>query len=355
MGTTLDKCCRTDEEKRHKKSSFLFSNDFVDSRVVCSDKNDEKFYFIKNEHEIDKAINRFDELCIFPEEEASKLDEILNDLRVLRKKYSQIASVTLSKHSYFTDSSSQELLRPQIHNHLQEKHKKPIPFTKDQMLKNINNGLLLLEVQRARISQLKLIKSKGLKQPYIVIKIYYSERKQEGRKLVQKLVEVASFSTHNSSNAVRPEWIEFFQYNFNDFERRVYQYKVGISLYYQRESSQKDYKVGEEQMFAVVSLFDQKLQLKKIAYKHKLWNGTLAKVQVRFQFVHNLEELRARIYNDIKTKMEKLMKIRERHPVFEYGKAGGHSMMLSLEKTVTNLDFSLASSNHDADIKYFFK
>ena len=61
----------------------------------------------------------------------------------------------------------------------------------------------------------------------------------------------------------------------------------------------------------------------------------------------NMEELRERIQGDIRTKMEKLCKLRERHPVFQYGKRLDDSLMYSMKRTINELDVSAVSSTHE--------
>ena len=103
MGSLCGKCIRHDEEDYYARKSYLiFPAELMDSRVSASDENDEKFQFIRNEAEIDKAINYLDERMIMSEEEASDLDRILNELRVMRKKFLRRPS------EFFSRKPSQE-------------------------------------------------------------------------------------------------------------------------------------------------------------------------------------------------------------------------------------------------------
>jgi len=370
MGCLISACSKNqDEAFPYSKSYLIIPTEMRDgqSRSVYFEVNDDKFYFIKNEVNIDKAIEHFDEVFIMSEEEAEKLDGVLNDLRFLRKKFSKAKTVSPSKNMFelsIENLPEKEEARKNcsLTIDISESQKLEIPekmtvsSPQHKLLRGIRHGKILVEIQNAHFLHPKIIKKHQLKNPYLILNIYLDEKRKFQRGAENNgPVKVASFTTSKSHNSTKPEWDEFFQHDFELEDRPICDYKIGMSFFYESEDPKNPiYQVRDEQMFSVTSLFDQKMQTKRIDFKDNFLKGVIAKLNVRLQFIYDMEGLKEKIQAEIKTKMQKLYNIREKHPIFEYGPKRNGSLMQSVERVMTDISSNSLSSNHDdQDIQYF--
>jgi len=365
----ISPCTKNPEEERYpySKSYLILPTEMRDAQSgsIYFEVNDDKFYFIKNEVNIDKQIEHFDEVFIMSEEEAEKLDGVLNELRGLRKKFSKVKSLIPSKNifelsvenpSEKNESQNQDALNiesPKVFI----PEKMTVSSPQHKLLRGIRHGKLLVEIQNAHFLHPKIINKHNLKNPYIVLNIYLDEKKRtfRGTENSSGLVKVATFTTSKSRNLLKPEWNEFFQHDFELDDKPICDYKIGMSFFYEcDDSKEKTYQVRDEQLFSITSLFDQKMQTKRIDFKDNFLKGVIAKMNVRFQFIYDLEGLKDKIQAEIKTKMQKLYNIREKHPIFEYGPKRNGSLIHSVERVMTDISSNTISSNHDdQDIQYF--
>jgi len=364
--------CDKDPLPQDSRASHIIPGDYFEKRLQPSEKNDDKFFYIQNEENIDLTISRLDEVPFMYESNAVLLEQTLAELKKMKMKF-ESTTFHESVQGYFGQhvDEAEEKLEVSQSKILREEnsentHKKTILRKKSNSFvdskntitsrkKDIKNGHLTIEIQKAKFLHSKLIKKQKLTAPYVVSKLYLNKSGRINAQTLYSLQEISCNETLKNESSITPEWAEVFEHNFENEENLLY-YVIGISLYYLNEKNDEKLKIGDEQYFSVGSLIDQKVQEKEIDFKQQTSKGTIAKLRVRFQFIYELDVVKERLLREVRARIEKLTRIR-----FKHGNLGRPSY--SKQNPLTPRKFTSRpsrvdsiisqSSNHDDDNNYF--
>ena len=218
-----------------------------------------------------------------------------------------------------------------------------------RMKMEIKQGTLLIDVQRGHFLHSMFLKKYGLEKPYVVIGIYYTEKLKyrPTEPSHTKMIEIKKLETQKAEGSIRSEWDEVFEHTFDE-ERKVGLYSFGFTLFYTYKANGRSYKVASEQVFSVGSLLDQNAQVKIIDFKDPELKGVLARLRVRFQFLHDPELLKEKLTTELKTKIERLSKVKDKNPVIQAEKKNRLSRLHSIKLSTSRRDSELSvSSTHE--------
>jgi len=166
-----------------------------------------------------------------------------------------------------------------------------------------NRGIrIIAEVQKANFMHPQELRKSNLSLPFVTIELRSSKPFESETRF--------SYSTTCHLDTLSPRWEECFEHIFPE-EEAPKGWFVDFSLHYQYEGKKKTLRIGEPQSFAFESLFDQKVHTKTIEFKNKITRGTLAKVVVRFQLIHDVSDLQNRLIYEIDNRILKLQRLRE--------------------------------------------
>ena len=317
MGKLFSKCL--DGKNRARSYSYQRMGDVFpfpchENIIDSSEHNDEKFHFIKNERKIDGIINHLDELPITSENDISLLEKTLSELRALKHLLAPSTQNTLDRFLMVSEGTPEEKRSDEYDdtNFDKEENLHGRNSTRAQSLgirELSKQTILLSEIQKATFLHSKLLEKYRLSQPYIVTKVYFKTNQDPLRDIWN---EVKQFETPKGVSTMNPEWNHMIECQLEE-NLKAPMYSIGISLFYISARDNTIFQVGEEQTFSFEVLSNQKVQVKQIDFKDPVLKGVLAKLKVRFQLLHNAEEVREKNTRDIKTRIERLIKIRERH------------------------------------------
>lgn len=358
-----------------RKVSHAFPAPLLRCRLIPSEKHDEKFYYINDEEELDKIIAQLDEAVLIDKTQAETLELTLANLREMRNKLA-ICTLYDSADEFEpirelageeTPSSSLIKTRPTItltspdsikKNNLSSFLQDTSDSSGGKFKKEIRHGTLMIEVQKGFFFHPKFLQKYDLGKPYVQVKIYHTEKARNKGEYNSRGTDVAKFNTQQASNAIHTEWDELIEYAFTQ-EKKMSSYSFGFTLFYTCNKGNEDFQVGEEQIFSIGSLLDQSMQIKYIDFLDQDLKGLLARLRVRFQFLHDPEAVKDRLLVEVKTKIEKLLKIKERHPIFEHEKKEKFASRLHVPKLSSysnrGSEFSMSSTHENEENAYYLK
>ena len=84
--------CEGPEESANRKVSHVFPTQLSGGDIAPSDKNDEKFYYIKDEEEIDKVIDDLDQIIIMDDNTINTLNRLISNLKKQKSKLEIVPS-----------------------------------------------------------------------------------------------------------------------------------------------------------------------------------------------------------------------------------------------------------------------
>jgi len=360
MGKLFSKCWgRKKTEQDYKRLDDVYPFPCQENVTTPLEKNDEKFFFIKNEQKIDKVINYLDELSMISEQDITLLEKTLAELRTLKLEYIPSSSPysllgqifrgpahkvngeqKSDSHKSYSDKNSQG------EEHIQAKSPNKNIFSKQSSL--------MVEIQKASFLHIQLIEKHKLKHPYVVVNIYPGTKGINIPQISSTTREIKTFETLADSSSMRPDWHQLFEYNFDENEE-IQTYSIGFSLFYISELDDSIFQVGQEQIYAFSGLLDQKVQSKQIDFKGPISKGLIAKLRIRLQLLHNVEKIRARNLREIRTRIEKLTRIKKKYinlfPDRNEFESTIHSTKLAFSETESLA--SLSSAHDNEEITYF--
>ena len=359
-----------------RKVSHAFPAPLLRCKLIPSDKHDGKFYYINDEVEVDKTIAQLDEAANIDESQAETLELTLSNLRELRNKLAiytlydladdfepvrEVADEETPSSSLIKSRQTLALTSPESHINKAS----PTIFdhsdssgSKFKREREIRQGTLVFEVQKGFFFHPKFLQKHNLGKPYVQTKIYHMEKAKNRttHEYNSRGTEVATFKTQQAANPLHTEWDELFEYKFMQ-DKKVSSYSFGFTLFYTCNKGNQDFQVGEEQIFSIGSLLDQSMQTKFIDFVDQDLKGLLARLGVRFQFLHDPELVKDRLLVEVKTKIEKLLKIKERHPIFLPEKKERTHSKLHVPKLSSyshrGSEFSLSSTHENDDHGYY--
>jgi len=362
----------TDPEMRQTLISVV-PGQFSSKRLLPSDKNNDKFYYIHDEENIDLEITRLDEIPFMYESNMKLLEQILLDLRKMVKKFEpsgthesahgQIGLSIVDTDSVLLPSETTDENPGQSQDPREEKERRPQLFRKKSSSyahnktggtgkrQEIKNGNLAIEIQKAQFLSAKHLRKNKLTAPYVVVKMYLNKTNRVNSKTLHSLEERAKYETLKNESAQYPEWTEVFDHAFIDEEKISY-HMIGISLYYLNDKDDTVWQVGEEQVFNVGTLMDQKVQEKEIDFKDTVNKGVFAKLRVRFQFIYDLDSVKERLIREVRARIERLYRIRGKHGLASAQRKETHYQRVA---RISNAGSMISqSSNHDNDDHNYF-
>jgi len=359
-----------------RKVSHAFPAPLLRCKLIPSEKHDDKFYCINDEEEIDKIIAELDEAIVIDKAQAETLEITLSNLREMRNKLA-ICTLYDSADEFEpirelageeTPSSSLMKSKQTILITSPDSIKKRISFTMHdtsdssggKLKKEVRSGTLMIEVQKGFFFHPKFLQKYDLNKPYVQVKIYHTEKAKNKatHEYNSRGTDIANFKTEQASNPIHTEWDELIEYAFTQ-EKKMSSYSFGFTLFYTCNKGNEDFQVGDEQIFSIGSLLDQSMQTKYIDFLDQDLKGLLARLRVRFQFLHDPEMVKDRLLVEVKTKIEKLLKIKERHSLFTNDKKERTASKLHIPKLSSyshrGSEFSLSSNHENEDHGYYMK
>jgi len=366
MGLCPSVCPPTDNSELRQTIISVVPGQFGQKRLSPSDKNNDKFFYIQNEENIDLEITRLDEIPFMYESNIKLLEQILLDLRKMVKRFEpsgthesangQIGLSILDSVIEQSDAieenpstgqspiNKQEERRPQLFRKKSNTFANAATGTKKQ---DIKNGNLTIEIQKGQFLSTKLMKKNKLTAPYVKIRMYLNKSNRVNSKTLYSLEEIAQYETLKTESAQHPEWAETFEHQFID-EGKISYHMIGISLHYLNDKDDSTWQVGEEEVFSVGSLMDQKVQEKEIDFKDTVNKGIYAKLRVRFQFIYDLDLVKERLLREVRARIERLYRIRGKHGLHSGQRKETHYQKAGHRPSSTHSIIS-QSSNHEHD------
>jgi len=337
MGKLLSKCWKS----RKRNDSYQIMEDiypfpYKDTVSTPLAKNDAKFYFIKNEKQIDTNINYLHEKFQLSEEDLAILDRTLTELKALKQKYTAKPPLDILDRIVFPSEQNLD----EAGSTFTVSSQKP--------------AALLIEVQDANFLRNELLDKHKLKNPYVVVKIYLSSSKKSYSLDLSSipLTEVQAFQTLKEINGTKPQWHNLFEYQIEDSDK-LSMYSFSLALYYTSGEEESEIQIGDEQIFNMNPLTDQRLQTKSIEFKDRIEKGFLAKLRVRFQLVYDLEDLKAKLSRDVRVRIENVLEIKEKHGGLTMGRDDHESTVNSARLSEAGSLLSKSSAHDNEDNLYF--
>jgi len=335
MGKLFSKCWKSRKlNDSYQRMSDVFPFPFKETDTTPLDKNDTKFYFLKNEKQIDSNINYLHDKYELSAADLALLEQTLAELKQLKQRYTVKPSydildrMVIASEQNFDDGQQNEPNFP------------------------LKHGTLLIEIQDANFLHLDILNQQKFRNPYVVAKIYLSSNKKSYVSNVEAvpLTEVQKFQSLKGINSQKPQWNELFEYDIEDNDK-ISMYSFSFALYY--SSDNMDVQIGDEQIFNINPLLDQRVQTKTIELKDPIEKGTLAKLRVRLQLLLDVEEIRAKISRDIRVRIENLVEIKERHGGLVGGRDDHDSTINSARLSEAGSLISKSSAHDNEDNLYF--
>jgi len=338
MGKLFSKCWKSRKlNDSYQRMSDVFPFPFQETDTTPLDKNDTKFYFIKNEKQIDSNINYLHEKPLLSATDLGLLEQTLAELKQLKQRYTVRPSydildrMVIASEQNFDDGQQNEPTETNF---------------------PIKHGTLLIEIQDANFLHLGILNQQKFKNPYVVAKIYLNSNKKSYVSNVEEvpLTEVQKFQSLKGINSQKPQWHELFEYDIGDNDK-ISMYSFSFALYYL--SDNEEIQIGDEQIFNINPLLNQRVQTKTIELRDPIEKGVLAKLRVRLQLLYDIEEIRAKVSRDVRVRIENLLEIKERHGGLIDGRDDHDSTINSVRLSEAGSLISKSSAHDNEDNLYF--
>ena len=341
MGNVLQACTREDDRPHSRKITHVPIFQIPETMRVITEATYDNFYYIPKEDQIDRAIDYLDEIPNLTEKDNTLLSELLGELWDLRTRYgpcmvtkngldntidfgnasihvdrTQDVVIPKSRNNIanlkaWTNSRAKIAKVPTIHTSILDKDFAKVVSPKQ------NKPSVMIEIQSAKFLHAEMIKKYTLENPYVLIKVYTRGTSSRYVHIPKEKEELFRVMTSINLEIKNPIWDEYFEHQLDMDEetkdKKFGLYYVGVSLYYTRADLKEEWQVGEEQMFSLTSLMDQKLREKVIDYKDPVMKGVLARLKIKLQLIHDVVEAKEKIVREIDTRMEKLENIQKKH------------------------------------------
>ena len=339
MGNFFSKCLKKKNKKAQEPSLMhVFPNQHEEKNYETSPGSGDNFYFIPNENNLNKTIEYLDELPILTEKDIQKLDESLIELQSIRKKHK---SIRFSTNFSRSDSISKQIPEYPSQNSLDNKSRQSI--SAGISLQNINEApkkpYLLIGVDSAKFMHEETMSRHNLKTPFVIVKIYKRDSIRTPLFSSNPGDEVKAFMTGTREEKLNPVWNEFVSYELPieaEEKQGLTTFSIGFSLYYILEKNETTLEIGSEQHFSLSSLLDQKVQTKIIEFKDSVLKGSLARLTAKFQLIHDENQVKEKLVNETEMRIEKLLKIREKHMPGFQNRPHSHTFMNSMRQVMDN-------------------
>jgi len=289
MGCIFSSCIvpgqKPDDSRKRLLSNYYPSEDDLPKLLRPTD-NDEKFYFLPDKNTIDKTIQELDSIRTFNQNNIlkteltlSQLDAAKININTLRERFSYLTP---------TDSSNDigKIITPGNASALQ------------------HGGLLILEVQQAMLSRADMVGKANFKKSYVRVEVNKNANIRDST-----MSSLQAYVTREiTNNLSEPKWCQVFEHPF-DVVPDPRLVSINISLVYESDSSDTKTVLGDVQTFRLSSLLDQEVYQRELDLKDKMTKGTIAKLCVRFQLIHQPVLLQTKLLTEINNRHDKLNNI----------------------------------------------
>jgi len=278
--------------------------------LYSTNQNSHRFLHIPEKQRIDETIELLESKSDINEKLLNHLQATLTNLRRIRSNIVEATqSLSPKKNSRVTDSelnsdTNSTIDSPGMSKTYSSGKFMPLTSIQTKIYKDdIRNGMLLVEIQKGLFLHPEVIQTNGLRHPFINMII-----NQNNSSVKVNDGEDKDFSTFICKDPIKPIWDQIFEHDFH--EVLVKSWNINISLnYHQISQPERFVTIGEPQTFSMSALLDQKVHIKQLEFKDNITKGILAKVIVRFQFIHDLKEVYKKLLYEVDSRILRLKRL----------------------------------------------
>jgi hypothetical protein len=304
MGNVLGNCCHYNKPNR---VSHIYPDQFVSFRLEPTNKNGHRFLHIPDKHKIDETLELLDLQAIMDEKLFDILQETLGRLMTIKSNIldttQNLSPKKMSRHTLFDSDIGSDTISTLDSPEATKRHlrERLAPMTSSLTTtlypEDFQDGTLIVDIQKGTFLHPDELRTENLHSPFIKIDVCDQEEKEA----------IWSYSTLPSKDAVFPDWEEVAEHEFHDV-MQLGDWVVQISLNYNQGG--KIVSIGDSHSFSISGLIDQKVHTKQLDFKDSITKGIIAKVVVRFQFVHDLNDLHKKLIYEVDSRILRLKRLK---------------------------------------------